>query len=222
MAQVTMTLDVGPHVDTAGLQDWMRIGLAIEEDSRVGDDEIEAAGQVEGRMQAASLPLDNIESARPAPPARTGGRKTTAQKTAERIAAEAAANGTGQEPAGTAQPIPPAPPAPSAGMALPPGVTAHGASPTPLAQPEQQQLTPSATAMPKPATDLPTEINGVVPLEIFREAYRAHNMTKPGKCNIIMKATKWSDGVAKTPIYTLEGIPEADRQHYLMEWDMML
>jgi hypothetical protein len=195
LARITMELDVGDDVDQDSLSNWIADGFALENPSSATEVEASSA-QAEAGTQ-------------PAVPAKRKGRRTTAEKTAEREAAAMAASPRQDAP-------PPPPPAHVGnGMALPPGVTLQQQPVPPVAQ-VQSQVIPAAMPHVAPLT---APINGeAVKLEDFREVYRQHQQARPSKPMLIMKSPTWPDGTPKQVSFTVEAAPEGDRMRYIEEW----
>jgi hypothetical protein len=147
-----------------------------------------------------------------AAPKRKTGRKSNAQKAAEREAAEAAARGEATLAASVTSNAPAA--ANGSGPALPPGITLPGAA---LPSPEPARPAPPAAAMPKVPPADPAYANGVMSLEEFRAANLQLQKDYPSKPNLFYRRPMWLDGTPKEPWYTVVQIPEEFRARLLTE-----
>jgi hypothetical protein len=159
------------------------------------------------------------------------GRPSKADIEARKAAEVAAAQTITNAQAGMAQPQPtavhtPTPTPVPSGMTLPPGVTMAQTQPTLTVVTNAQQPTPTITPTPAalpavpPAAQQPTP-DGVVPLEVFKQAYMEVNTRVPGKPFIALKATTWPDGSPKQGWFTAEGVPPEYREKLLEIWSTL-
>lgn len=219
MARITMEITTAQGTDPEAVQAWIGDGLAIEQGT-----------QEEGQQQvpaASALPRFSVAAANEVPPPRRSGRRTTAEKAAEREAAE-----RGQQPADAdaARPAETAPALPQPnGGAFPPGIAPPGVVPA-AAAPAQAALPPGIAAppvQPIPAAmprsePLPPAENGIMRLEDFRAAHMQIQKFKPGKMNLLMKSGLWpSDNAAKESWFTIEAVPPEFRTRLIDEIDFV-
>jgi hypothetical protein len=223
LAKITMEITPASGVDPEAVQAWIGDGLLLER----GEAQQEQQG-----MQTA-LPAGNPGGAELVAAVRRTGRRTNAEKAAEREAAEQAkaaetqpvtlADATGW--AGQQTPLPPGASTFPPGIA-PPGAHAqgNGAAPPGVAVNPGVNVTvasqqPIPAAMPK-VEPLPPAENGIMRLEDFRTANMQIQKARPGKMNLLMRAGLWpSDKSAKESWFTMEAVPEQYRMRLIDEID---
>jgi hypothetical protein len=228
LAEITMKINVGNDVNMDQLRYWIEAGVALD------DNGIDVHGY-SAELRAEEPEVQGADQ--PAAPVRTGrrGRTPNAVKVAERLAAEQAAQqpSAAQQPAAqqpppppTGAPLPPGSPLPPAGP-LPPGVGAQASAPpppmtlvssgapTPPATVTETALSTIAAAMPHAAPADPLNGNGVMSLEDFRGAIKSIMTTKPAAPMKMFRSTVWPDGTPKAAVFTIEAVPETDREIYI-------
>ncbi len=240
MAEITIRIT--PHADAhpSDIAHWIATGVALER-----DDEQDEPTDKQHMTEPLGLATAAEQESRTLPTAqvkRKGGRKSVAEKTAERLAAEQQpgaqelTQAVQQEVADQhTAPAQEQQPATTAGMTLPPGISmSHAPQPTaPALQPAAPAPQPAAPA-PQIVSPAPTPIpaamphvpaaaplaNGAAPhwsLEDFRAMCMASLQAKPGKMSLLFMKTQWPDGTPKANVYTIEAVPEVDRQRYYEE-----
>ena len=241
MARITMELTTNPAVDPEAVQRWIGDGLALERNENdVGEEEGE---QVEQR--ASTAPRYTAAAANEPSSAPRRGRRTNAEKAAEREAAEAAQMTPNSLPTDTEPPPVSSPPpqqvgasspASPSGNAFPPGIAppgvhhSNGATPPPpiatAAQIEQVSL-PVQIVQPIPAAmsksePLPPAENGIMRLDEFRTANMQVQKARPGKMSMLMRSTIWpSDKSPKDAWFTVDAVPGEFRYRLFEELDQV-
>jgi hypothetical protein len=166
------------------------------------------------------------------------GRPSKAEMEARKAAEAAAAATIANAQAEMAQPTPTPSPTPTpvlSGMTLPPGVTMIQPQPVLTVTPYSTVMTatqtaptftPAPTVTPTPAA-LPTvpatapTADGVVPLEVFKEAFRDCQTRSSGRAFVALKDTTWPDGSPKQGWFTAESVPPEFRVKLLEIWSTL-
>ena len=226
-----MEIMTATDVDPEAVQQWIGDGLLLERGEEQQSDDAQP------RMQsAATAGVEASPGAAPIAPRK--GRRTNAEKAAERVAAEQAANQLAppglqlvQQPIPAAAPpgasfFPPgiAPPAvhPQGNGAAPPATVNPGVNVTLQSAAAPAPVQPIPAAMPK-SEPLPPAENGVMRLEDFRAANMQLQKFRPGKMSILMKAGVWpSDKSAKDSWFTVEAVPPEFRMRLIDELEHVL
>lgn len=188
----------------------------------VGSDEGDTADQTENQVGTGTVTAAG--QAAPAAPGKRG-RPSKAEVEAKKAAEAAAAALVASTNAGMAPPQPTSVPQPTAaptGVTLPPGVSAQQPTLMVVAANPAPVMTPVPAALPAvpPVAAQPTA-DGVVPLEVFREAYVSANTRFPGRPFVLLKSTTWPDGTPKQGWFTAEAVAPEFRERLLEIWSTL-